>query len=140
MKLTQIPKELLDPWFDRYEKLTFLPAIPRCSRKWSYGFGGQVSIGIGFGNYGYCQVIPMNKNELYLFFIYIDPKYRGKGYGKAGMKKLLKIARELNYSQIKLDVGYLNPKDKTASPVLRKFYGDLGFKREKGTKMVLNIN
>jgi GNAT superfamily N-acetyltransferase len=140
MKLKQIPEELLDPWFDKFEKLTFMPAIPRHSRKWSYGFFGQESIGIGFGKYGYCQVIPMSNDELYLFFIYIDPPFRGKGCGKAGMKKIIEIARELKYKRMKLDVGYLNPEDKIPAPVLRKFYATLGFKREKGTKMVLEIH
>ncbi len=140
MKLTQIPSELLNPWFEKYGKLFFIPAIPRCSRGWSYGFGGKVSIYLGFEEYGYCQVIPESKDELYLFFIYIFPEFRGKGYGKSFMKKIIEIAQELNYVKIKLDVGYLNPKDRIPASILRKFYRSLGFKRVKGTRMELYIN
>lgn len=140
MKLRQIPQELLDPWYERFEKIYLVPAIPRCSRGWSGGFGGMVSIMIGYGEYGYCQVIPESKDELYLFYIHIAPEFRCNGYGKSFMRMIIDLCQELNYKKIRLDVGYLNPKDRIPAPILRKFYTRLGFKREKGTKMVLDVN
>jgi len=134
MKLTQIPSELLDPWYEKYEKLFLIPAIPRCSGGWSYGIGGKESIYLGFGEYGYCQLIPESRDELYLFFIYIYLEYRGNGYGRGFMIAIIKLSKELNYKRIRLDVGYLNPKDKIPVTILRKFYNGLGFKREKGQK------
>lgn len=135
MALIQIPTELLEPWYEKFEKLFFLPAIPRrCS-----GFG-KVSILLSFREYGYCLVIPVSKDELYLFYIYVLPEFRRNGYGKSFMREIIELSQELNYKKIRLDVGYLNPKDRIPAPILRKFYKSLGFKKLKGTKMELDLN
>ncbi|RKZ85784.1 MAG: hypothetical protein DRQ39_06645 [Gammaproteobacteria bacterium] len=139
MKLKNIPNELLAPWYERFEKLYLVPAIPRCSGGWTYGFGASKSIFLGFGEYGYCQVIPESEDELYLFFIYIAPEFRCQGHGKSYMKEIIQISQEIGYKRIGLDVGYLNPKDRIPVPILRKFYKSFGFKGVKGTTMSLEI-
>jgi GNAT superfamily N-acetyltransferase len=139
MKIKQIPRELLDVWYKKFERLVIMPAMPRHSSNWSPGLWCQESILLGHKGIGNCLVIPMSHDELYLFFIYIDKRFRGKGHGKRFMKELIELSKELNYKRILLDVGYLNPKDRIPIPILRKFYNSLGFKRVKGTRMILEI-
>ena len=136
--LRQIPKELLDPWYDKFEKIWLIPAYPRRSAHWNMSFG-FVSIYVGFNKNSFSQVVPENAEELYLFYLYVDPQKRRKGYGTKLMKNIIEIAKEIGYKRISLDVGYLNPKDRIPSKVLRSFYKSLGFRNEKGTKMVLDI-
>jgi GNAT superfamily N-acetyltransferase len=137
--LRQIPKELLDPWYDRFEKIYLVPAYPRRSGHWSMSFG-FVSIYVGFNKNSFSQVVPENAEELYLFYLYVDPQKRRKGYGTKLMKDIIEIAKEIGYKRISLDVGYLNPKDRIPSKVLRSFYKSIGFKNVKGSRMVLNID
>jgi len=139
MKLKEIPNELLEPWYEKFERVFLVPAIPRTSGGWTYGFGGMESIYLGYGDNGYCQLIPESKEELYLFYIHIAPELRRKGHGKHFMRMIIELAHELNYKKLSLDVGYLNPDDRIPAAILRKFYKDLGFKKLKGTKMEIDL-
>lgn len=136
--LRQIPQDLLDPWYDRFENLWLVPAFPRQSRKWSISFG-FVSIYLGYGDYGYAQVVPENAEELYIFYLFVSPSHRRKGYGTKQMRRIIKIAEAIGYKRISLDVGYLDLKDKVPAKVLRSFYKSLGFVNDKGSKMILYL-
>ncbi|MBN2883111.1 MAG: GNAT family N-acetyltransferase [Clostridia bacterium] len=136
--LKKIPRDLLDPWFDKFEKIYLVPAYPRHSKKWSRSFGFE-SIYLGFDKYAFSQVVPQNTEELYLFYLYVSPENRREGYGTKLMKEIIQVAIELGYKRISLDVGYLNPKDRVPVKVLRSFYKSLGFVNYKGPRMILHL-
>lgn len=74
--------------------------------------------------------IKNNEREIYLYRIFIDNKYRGKGIGTIALNKIIDMAKEQN-KDISLEVMENN--------IARKLYERLGFKTQY-RKMVLKIN
>ena len=74
--------------------------------------------------------IKNNEREIYLYRIFIDNKYRGKGIGTIALNKIIDIAKEQN-KDMSLEVMENN--------IARKLYERLGFKTQY-RKMVLKIN
>lgn len=74
--------------------------------------------------------IKNNEREIYLYRIFIDNKYRGKGIGTIALNKIIDMAKEQN-KDMSLEVMENN--------IARKLYERLGFKTQY-RKMVLKIN
>ncbi len=74
--------------------------------------------------------IKNNEREIYLYRIFIDNRYRGKGIGTIALNKIIDMAKEQN-KDISLEVMENN--------IARKLYERLGFKTQY-RKMVLKIN
>ncbi len=67
---------------------------------------------------GFYAFNPENDKILKLNFLFIEPKYIGKGYGKILITDFLKRVRETDYEKVTLD----------ADPNAEKFYKRVGFK------------
>ena len=74
--------------------------------------------------------IKNNEKEIYLYRIFIDNKYRGKGIGTIALNKIIDMAKEQN-KDMSLEVMENN--------IARKLYERLWFKTQY-RKMVLKIN
>jgi GNAT superfamily N-acetyltransferase len=62
------------------------------------GYEGETPVGFAlyFRNYSTF----LSKPGIYLEDLYIDPKFRGKGYGKKLLLKLVQTAKENNYGRV----------------------------------------
>ncbi len=67
---------------------------------------------------GFYAFQPKNDKILKLSFLFIEPKYIGKGHGKVLITDFLKRIRETNYEKVTLD----------ADPNAEKFYERVGFR------------
>ena len=71
---------------------------------------------VGFGSFN-----RTSKDELYLNFVTVKPKYRGKGYASAAMKGVVKYAQNEGIKKLTLEVP-------GNAPDARHIYEKLGFK------------
>lgn len=67
---------------------------------------------------GFYAFQPENENTVKLNFLFIEPKYIGKGNGKILITNFLKRVKETDYKKVTLD----------ADPNAEKFYKKIGFK------------
>lgn len=67
---------------------------------------------------GFYAFHPESEKSVKLSFLFVDPKYIGKGYGKLLMNDFLKRIEGTDYEEVTLD----------ADPNAEKFYEQFGFK------------
>ena len=78
------------------------------------------------------------KDFIHLFHIFIDRKYRGKGFGKLLAQKAISYAKENNIPAITL---FVNPNNPTAIKLYESFgFTEVGYGKTGSLKMLLKLN
>ena len=86
-------KELLEEWLFEKEKAEVIFAVSD---------GKEIGFALFFHNFSTF----LGRAGIYLEDLYVMPEYRGRGYGKAILKKLAEIAKEIKPDFIKTSTGF----------------------------------
>jgi GNAT superfamily N-acetyltransferase len=88
---------------------------------------------------GSVQVDAKDKSELYLHYIQVYPEFRRKGEGTRMAKTVIKMVKEMGFVKATLEIGWLDPNNKTDPKVLKAWYKKMGFVPVKGERKKMEM-